>query len=403
MKRQWRIGRMLGAALLLGCAALLWALWPQSPRWRIPAEEMLGFDENRKVLYTISSGTKDAYDLRGYDLITGVKRILLPIVPISRDNSSYWIWLLSPDKTLLAACSRMNGNIQVFDVSSGKLLYDFESPSRVNTIGFSQDSRLLATRCWKLITVRDLATGKVTQQLEMTRDAAGREQNDPNTIEGCDTNCIQIDPYRRYLVVQGDGCSIIYDFKTHQELAHCENKYTPRFLKDGETLLFSSGGSFSRARMENGKLEEQPFQLQPNIQPMYPFQISNNHLLTLEEDYGPSPAWLDWMPEQVRNWLGWRGVIVNIWSLQTGNVAQSLSLPVAKERKGNFGITIGGRSVFPGEAEISNDGNLLAINDETDLSIWEIPPRRSLWSWLTSGTLLLGVILLAWPRKVKAS
>src|SRR5450432_2056526 len=58
-------------------------------------------------------------------------------------------------------------------------------------------------------------------------------------------------------------------------------------------------------------------------------------------------------------------------------------------------------AIRPCYARISSDSLLLAMEDNDELCLWDIPPRRSTTCWLVCCSVACLAFWLAWPRKVK--
>ena len=51
------------------------------------------------------------------------------------------------------------------------------------------------------------------------------------------------------------------------------------------------------------------------------------------------------------------------------------------------------------KVKASSDGLLLAVEDNQELSLWDIPPRRSVTCWLVCGGVGVLALLLAWSGR----
>lgn len=90
---------------------------------------------------------------------------------ISGHYGDIWGMRLAEDGVTLASAGKDQA-VRVWNIESGKRLYEFDHPEATNGVAFTSDRRLLATGCWDgQIRFWDLETGKLVRTLQGHRSA----------------------------------------------------------------------------------------------------------------------------------------------------------------------------------------------------------------------------------------
>jgi hypothetical protein len=426
MKGQWRIGQrvlhfelLFRLALSILFAALLWAMWPlwsHSPRWQIPAEDLLGFDESNGWLYTIPK-IGDHFELRGYDLKTGDRAVTLSFCTESkewRQRLTELRWSLSPDKSRLVVTPWFPEDIKVFDTRTGQPLPPLVFPKdpkasdnefRGSAIGFSSDSQLIAARsAFGKLAVWNIASGKLRHYFQMSEPIQYSKSDFSSAIT---SDRIHISSDHRYLAAGGlVGHSYVCDLKKNEVIWEYRDLAIPRFLTDQRTVIVAPSHLdcnplwYQVPEESNGVVR-----LEPKVE----YHGSSHHFAAFTDDFlvtcyeEPRGLWVDWFPEQFVNG---RLLTFEFRNLKTGINERTFAVPIPGGRQ-SYVIPNGIRHF--GHVQISNDGEVIAFDDrafaqtmppgEKYISLWEMHPSRSWYCWLWCLLVALGVIFWTRPKK----
>lgn len=211
--------------------------------------------------------------------VTGVRE-LSPRWTRQDFSTSPWCIALSPDGSCLAIGGpRADGNVRVYDMSTGKLLHKLIGDFRVISVVFSPDGRRLASAgSDRIVRLWDTTTGQEVISLRGHEDSIGRllfspdghrlasasqdgmvrvwdaspfdENSDPHirTLGGPDDgefNAVAFDPKGRWLASASSDKSIkLWDAQTGREIrafhGHEEAAVCLAFSPDGQHLLSGS-------------------------------------------------------------------------------------------------------------------------------------------------------------------
>ena len=191
MKRQWRAGRVILAVMLWATAVLVYALWPASC-WKMPAEEVIGFDDAKGLLYTVQF-VEDHHELHALDLASGSRQKTVTLSTVTSKVSSGivfvdlegpvspsdrikqlvkgWRWILSPNKQVLIAINDSQDNFQLLELETGQLIKRISIPHMFSAsdveVGFSRDGHFFAMQDgFDRMNVWDLRSGETIDQLD---------------------------------------------------------------------------------------------------------------------------------------------------------------------------------------------------------------------------------------------
>jgi hypothetical protein len=220
-------------------------------------------------------------------------------------------------------------------------------------------------------------------------------------LHSCLPGLLDISDDGRYLAA-GDnegGWVEVFDLTTGKRIGYCPNANVPRFLGGGHTLVtFASewrtpSGSVKWYACEEGKVLSLATKAAVAWESAWVVGFSDRAVLLgrsgnseLESLFALLPA--SWAPV-ARSWFGWGSdtFVVDVMDLDSGEVADTL-----KPGLGKFAIL-----------NVSADGRQLAMPSGRQVTIWDIPPRRPLYCWLTCGGLALLAAWVGWPRKGKVA
>jgi hypothetical protein len=419
MKRRWSIIRLIQAILLLGLSGAVFACWPRSASWQIPAEELIGFDETKGLLITLSR--KDTVqELHSYNLTDGSLHSSTKI-PFPKDTplnqNSPWPFMLSPDKQCLVAASYLTRKFHLFRLDSATQWQEMRDDkheqfgSYTYVHGYSQDGGFYVTRfdssfeedglnLWDLRTQKLFATVLIRH---------------PTTVGGgLGINRLPFEQSHvttdhRYLAasVLGGYC-VLYDLLNKQVIAQTEDHQTiPRFSKDGKSLIVLSDPRYQENtavwyHLANGEWTFQGKKHLPFFKHEEYLQACDNYFVTgfAESD---EREWYSKLPEFCVKFIEkiWPSGRVNLrfWDLVTGEQQRNLrvSIPESSELLG-FSFGLGGDSA---NIKVSDDARFVARKHEDTISVWQTSTNRPLLCWLIIGGLLSVATRIAWPGKTK--
>lgn len=415
MRREWRAGRVILAVLLLSLVGVGFYVWPRGPRWTIGPDRPMGFDLQRGLLFTTTvwAGKKDC-ELHGFDLVSGERKVSIPIPREAKDLEAH-LWemqtQLSPDCSKVATWGRSEPSIQVFDVrQQGRLLFKIRSDPLIwsSRVSFSPDGKLLAFRCLSEIEevqIWDCTKGELKQTLKMPdgTTSGGGPRDPADAVFSRDS---------RYLAVGCDSPSyIVFDLSSEQVIGRCDKAWSALFLDDSSTLVtlpepyhlnnlgipFEVNNSTTK-HIDWYRVEADQFHLMQKpghgVQAKALFLDANPAALLTYHLVDNNPKRLPlWIPDGIRSKceaaLGWwmYHLLIESCHCETGEVRETFQIRV--------------RSIS--NTKLSPDGQLLAIQEDTSLSLWDLPPRRSLTCWLSCFVFAAFVLWIGWPRRRRVS
>ncbi len=416
MKRQWRVGRLILAILLLGLATLAFSFWPIGPRWKIGDELPLGFDLKQNLLFTGIDNTQEGdgnYELRGYDLATGERRLekSVKVERFHRDHRYLWRSILSADSNT-AACYYdsspldPSSSIQVFDIRQQCQRLCRIEVGGLSSVALSANGDILALqKGFEEIEVWNCRTGTMKYRLSLP------SKSFPGGVGGigfsghfsCSPENMQISSDEHYLAVgTGMGDIAVFDLTAGQAIGHITHSEIPQFLPDSKVLI-STPRIYQTGKAQWYVIDSDTIKPLSLSHPMdFEFQglaISPGLLLTFRWDRATTRTLPKWIPSSIREKLeaalGWKKLTYFVTSMDTssGRVRDDFI----------FRVRMYHPAVEPVNIRLSPDGMLLAFKEDAELSLWEIPPRRSFTCWLVCCGIGIIALLLAWPRRVKQS
>jgi len=187
---------------------------------------------------------------------------------------------------------------------------------------------------------------------------------------------------------------VVFDIESGQVIGQCPKDWLPVFLLDSKALLTITDpivlSEVNRYEVEERKLKPIPKSFEGETNQTRFLGASSDQLFTglnTENGHWTVPSW---MPEFIRPTLKslfdkWkRPLTVKSWNINTGKQFKECQVAY-----------LGGLMT-----KVSFDGSLMTIEDNDDLSLWDLPPRRSTTCWLISSTLALLALWLAYPRRI---
>ena len=400
MKRTWRAGRVILAVLLLSLIGAAFYVWPMGPRWAVERERPLGFDLKHGLLFTINylDDTHD-YELHGYDLASGQRTKSMPLGLTERYPSDHpkWMAILSEDCSRLACWNESDQSIMVLDVHQ-ESLHIFSCKTghiSVDSISLSCDGSLLAFRGYDEVQIWDCTTGTIKKSLKMP---VGTTVNFRTNYWVCRPYRMEFSNDGRFLAVGGDHLGIVvFDIESGLEIGQCPNAWMPHFLPDNKTLMTLTdrdlGSDVNWYELGQQKLNHLPRVLQDETNKVEVLGVSRNWLFTVVHIGRQSLALPSWVPVSIRQLVESlfkkvrQAVIIKTWDSNTGKLFE--------ERKVTIWAELPVLTIAP-------DGLKMAVEDNKDLSLWDIPPRRSLTCWLICISFALIALWAGYPRRQKA-
>lgn len=420
MKRQWRAGRIILAVLLLSLAGFVFYVWP-GVSWKLEGEKAIGFDMAKGLVYTVKCND-GKHELRGYDLWSGEQRKVVGLVPETSLESrtgiegsispelrkkriaELWEWHLSPNKEELIAINQLQTNIQVVELTTGKVTKKLRCREHgvvylSNTsIGFSRDGRLFAAqdKTTNFILIWNLSTGEV-----IDRDTHD-DLNDFNKHKRGGFRS-EIDLVDGEIAYSPDARPIIRDFIGKKRVFECSTSGRPRFFDNGQMVMFSptridnehKPGWYRRV---NGVWQKISVELASGSSECDFVSYTDNLLVTdctLRRDKD-KPTWAPkWFWGFANRLFGFSGLRheLQFWDVNTGQLIRDYKF---------FEPSIG--SDFDGLEKwvfISEDGRWLAREYENELTVCDTLERRSVWCWVVVVGLVLFALRWGWPRKMQ--
>lgn len=400
MNRSWRAGRVIFAVLLLSLVGVAFYVWPLGPRWRIEREHPLGFDVKQGLLFTINYlDDRHDYELHGYDLATGQRTKSMPVGLTERYPSDHpkWMTILSEDCSRLACWNESDQSIMVFDVlqECGRIFSCKTGHISVDSISLSCDGSLLAFRGYDEVQIWDCTTRSIKKSLKMP---AG-------TTVDLRTNYWKCRPYRmsfsndgRFLAVGGDHPGVVvFDIESGLVIGQCPKAWMPHFLPDNNTLMTLTDrdlvSDVNWYELGQQKLNHLSRVLQNETNKVEVLGVCSNWLFTVVH-IGHQPLALpSWVPFWIRQSVESlfkkvkQTVVIKTWDTNNGKLFDERKVTILAE--------------LP-VLTLSPDGLKVTVEDSKDLSLWDIPSRRSLTSWLVCISFALVALWIGYPRRQKA-
>lgn len=424
MRRIWRPWRILLVILIAGLLGGVWLLWPLEPRWTIPCEELVGFDEPRGLLYTVAPLGGESAALQAWDQTSGQLRTTTRFAPGPVGPHTHRAWLLSSDGTKLAGCTRGVWNIDLFDVASGKLLRRWTEDElrrewAYHAINFSPDGRKLLVQSWATTIILDVETGQVLDRLEFTMHKQGSRTSTTISM-GSE---VQLSPDGRYLSASIDGrCSLIVDLHTKEVVGKCDYRAASQFSSDCRRLRFVSVPSqqlwhtgepesppsliTTLLELKDGRWEEVPHTSPGRA------EFQGESLGFFPQGYATyrlQPATFpvleklpEWAKDRLTSWLGDRNDFqIQFWPEQGQRPARRFLQRLPKDdavADRDMVRFMNGFGNLP--AHLSPNGELVAFLGPRELAVWDTRQPRPWTFWAPALLLSAAAIVFAWPRRV---
>ncbi len=412
MKRRWLVGRIILAVLLLGLAVLAFYAWPIGPRWKIGAEHPLGFDMREGLLYTGIDNTKGVdgnYELQGYDLATGGRRVVKSIE--LGKPSRYYRSILSADCSTIACynfSSPLNpdSSIQVFDVRQQcQQLCRIETGALLSVALSVNGDTLALQKSMAEIEVWNCRTGMILHRLRLPSEAlhwgvGGIGFSGP--IVCCPQN-MQFSSDKHFLAVGTEMQTLtVFDLFAGRSIGHCSHSQIPLFLPDSNVMV-TTPSPYQTGKAQWYVLDSEAIKPLSISRPMevelQGLVASPGLLLMFYWDRATTKTLQKWIPFSLRDKLetflalGWKNLAYHVTSIDAGS----------GRTRDNFILRV--KNSHPAiefdNIRVSPDGMLLALKGDAELSLWDIPPRRSFTYWLVCCSVAFLAFWLAWPRKAK--
>jgi len=457
MKRTWRPGRMVLAALLAAIAGLCFYAWPKQSLWSLSFDmaedwcELLGVDEAKQIVY---ASYRDHYvgnpglpvhrrtELRGYALYSGKLIWRLPDTDeVFKDHPLAWEYWLSPDKSQVVCHERGNETLQVRAFPSCKLQYQIKLDEKEVAdgllAGYSNDGSQILVITRKHVHFYESSSGRKNDTLvipELPEPARQPEatlavprnvsnnafgpvgtalsvENPSNGTWATINGLFQLSEDKRFLAIVGSGIKsvLVFHLPSKKLLAQLPFSGIPRFLgKDNLLLLVPEfhlaetpvNNQLRRfAVSENGVTDVSKSSEYPTTQGET-LCCDQRRLVTNEVQLNvptSQPFWSkwDWLPDVLKVKLA-----MAIYSPQ---VHFEVYNPRSGKKEQTFHLPLSNvfYSTYLQRNWFSSNAKLVALNDGTTLALWETSPSRSLVAW----SILVGTIVvclwLAWPRRMK--
>ncbi|MFT3882968.1 MAG: L-dopachrome tautomerase-related protein [Gemmatales bacterium] len=434
MKRTWRPGRMVLAALLMCIAALGLSVWPKQSRWQLPVDmtkefqHILSVDETRRCFHTRymdlsslepalrgqESPPKPVFELRCYDLDTG-KLVWSQPDPSEVVSSSPNLLfamcqvVLSPDNSQIAYINTIEGKLFLYDIALRQKRSDihFKDPSLDHFhASYSHRGDWLIAHTSKQILIYDPHTAKLLHQLEIPKEHVTGGGRGAWSLEQDSLVC---SADQRYLIMADNFAEniLVFDMQNKNLIGESKKMSLPRLINDGKTLVCFPEyfGKDTQARWYS--LQESAI-VKLSVTTSEPVEgeyvCSNDmHFLTIRTN--PSevrPFWSDWawLSDSIKVTLAqWSGLLnmqleASLWNINTGKLEKRYPLAISVVDS----LPSSGHRCW-----LSNDSTQLLLNIGTSISLWDVPPRRPLSSWVTTLSACLFALWLAWPRRMKTT
>ena len=445
MKRHWRPGRIILGVLLCAIAVLVYALWPASCwrvpviDWRMPAEDFIGFDEARGLLYIVQY-VSDHHELRGYSLADGSQQKTVELSPLTGKPSlgvqfdeepgvpkvdpvqklkSEWKWVLSPNKHVLVGLNQYQDNFQLIDLDSGQLIRQIPYPKEnaphfFGQIGFSDDGVQIGFRDYSdHFYVWDLNSGQLLNDFDNRKDTS-----QIILISGPDEmslDQLHLSSRQNYLAFSEDKKSVLRDLKNKTNLVEHPVSSIPKILDDGNLVVFTPRKNDEDNRpvwyrkQADGTWLRLPLDL-TNRDVQAKFVCYTPNLLVTQTKIEARTDKLNWLPEavwskanQLFHFSGTRRLL-QFWDSRSGMLKRKFEWFDTDHSPANGPSAQMARAMESAmeNLNVTDTGNYLICSiDHQLLNVWDTTGRRPIVYWLIAGSILSFTLWLAWPRRLK--
>jgi len=406
MKREWRIGRIILAMLLLTVIGVAFYVWPKGPRWRIEREQPVGFDLKRGLLFAIDTSRKpEEWELHGIDLETGKRQVTLPITfsDVHPINDPFWRFCFSADCSKLLGVDIIRGQYDIIDLENQGRRLPHSYHGGIDNIGMSANGELVGTRINEHVQILETRTGKLKRQLEMPKESMffgfGRKGH------AAFPDQLKFSNDRRYLAVSSDQESVIvFDLSTGRQIGECQGATHPLFLPDNKTLLTFSNHLLTKDgegmiikwfKLEGDQIRPMPQVVMFSQEWVLVADAANVISFRVHRPGDSGFKLPDWLPRSLQNKLN---DLINL--IDSKVIIRAIDSSTGQTQC-EFGIRVQDLGRFT--TKVSPDGMVLASQGVEHLALWDLPPRRSLTCWLVSSSLAAFALWLAWPRRRRVS
>jgi len=409
------------AVLLLALATLAFYIWPIGPRWNIIGDEHpLGFDLQQSLLYTGIDKSKRSnweYSLQGYDLISGERRVV-QLIKMGKPERIQPLWrsILSADCSTIACyenenASLLNGKsaIEVFDIREQyRRLCRIEGGDLFSLALSDNGDTIAVQKRMDEVEVWNCRTGTIKHRLRLPPGALN------DTTEGvgfaasgrCYCERMQFSSDGQYLAIASYFEVItVFDLRTGRVIGLCKYSSIPVFSSETGTIIalpgFNQLGDFHWYQLNEEKIQRLSIshRLKSDLHGLAsaPGLLVKSSRNSLNSNSSTPSSLPKWIPSVLRSpleaALGYGNQSYNVTSIETssGRIRDDFIIQVNLPHRLNEVI----------DTKVSRDGLLLAVKEYEQLSLWNIPPRRSLACWLVCGGIACIALLVAWPRRVK--
>jgi len=243
MKIRLRFFRLSSAVMLSILAWLLYSFWPIHLAWRLNGQTLLGCNANTRTVYTTDRSIHKATNLPtlqvyAHDLQTSeLTNTFHFSLALLEKVSPYYRLLLSPDASLLAVFANGRNFVQLLRVPDGKPANDIFVDDPIDSLGFSNDSKLLSVNTRYSIRVWN------TQNLKMIFD---HSLDNPRLTTGLDifrvpkTSRICFNENARYLAVDTKKGVHVFDLSSKNLVGIADISGKPCLRSDGTSLAVLS-------------------------------------------------------------------------------------------------------------------------------------------------------------------
>jgi len=196
----------------------------------------------------------------------------------------------------------------------------------------------------------------------------------------------------------------VYDWQAVEEIGVCHDSRSPLCFADNTTLFVSGvtdeNRMIKRFLIVNEQLKPVPTFTREHTLPTTFHVINNKHILTgnMTSRRVRFPEWVeDYLVFPLRRFFGLNVVTIKmqVHDIVTHEIRHEFDVRM-KSMDGIIYFSMFQEPMF----KVSPDGQLIVMQDGDEVSLWDIPPRRSLWCWIICLGICLLALFLAWPRRV---
>ncbi len=403
------------------CATLAWgvyALWPTSALLCLEGEEVVGFDEARKLFYSTTNLDSKSQWIKTYDLTTGLFLNSVELncnpVDVGRWPLNHWPLVLTADGRFIIPMSAMRGvapavKLPTLENVSDRML--IRMPPRA--YGLSSDGKQLLLQDLEVMVddneslmIWDVERNELLDRIVLKHKPVGLDWGSSNTHPSRSLHMSHDKRYVAYHLI--DRTFVVFDRLARQVVLRIENDYSlPRFINNGNTLALIPDTSYRDYKpirwyqLKSGSWNmerELPLQLPKGDKVS---EIGDQYLVS-EKYTDDEPEWYGKLPDIVKEWtskfIRHRRLKMHLWDLSTGEMVDTIthSLPDPDSP----GVNWGGFN-FGNHATCSNTGQFFACacSEDRTLFVWARFPARPMLCWLMVSTSLLLGTRVAWPRR----